>query len=71
MDIRIDVFWGEGRERDNPQIVQSVKEGMNLMRQKRKAGFDIVVMYWADCDQDDSTITYTFNKTGRIIKEKL
>jgi hypothetical protein len=71
MDIRIDVFFGEPPIRDHPQIVPSIKEGMKFMRQKRKEGYCGIVMYLADCDQDDSTITYTFNNRGRIVKEKL
>jgi len=66
---KIDVWWGVGNKRTS-QIVSTIAIGKKLMRQKRKAGEESIVMYVAHETEDDNTITYFF-KDGKIKSEKL
>ena len=66
----IDVFFGESPERDNPELVLSINEGKKVMRQKRKAGYEGIVMYVRYTDKPNAQrVDYFFNKEGKIIKD--
>ena len=66
---KIDVWWGIGNKRMS-ELVDTIQIGKKLMKQKRKAGEEDIVMYAQHVTEDDNTTTYVF-KNGKIISEKL
>lgn len=68
-DHKIDVFWGASPERDHPALVSSISEGKKIMRQKRKEGFDSIVMYDCLMDGEGTSNIYFFGANGKIIME--
>src|SRR5579863_5451585 len=66
---KIDVFWSSSPARDHPALVSSIKEGKKIMRQKRKEGFDSIVMYDCFMDGEGTSNIYFFDANGKIKME--